>query len=84
MRLIILLLFSFAFSQTLYNGLVNYKGRIIDCGHILNRYAHKGVPSIKEDKNVKLCCSSLREILKNEGANALLIAHLNICRQLGR
>ncbi|EDP76392.1 hypothetical protein [Hydrogenivirga sp. 128-5-R1-1] len=84
MKILILVLVSLVFSQTLYNGLVNYKGQVIDCGHILGRYAHGGVPSIREDKNVKLCCSSLREILKNEGANALLIAHLNICRQLGR
>ena len=68
----------------MYNGLLVYKGQTVNCSRALNKYAHKGVPSIKEDKNVKLCCSSLREILKNEGANALLIAHLNICRQLGR
>jgi len=84
MRILVLLLFSFAFSQSLYNGLVNYRGQVVDCGHVLNKYAHKGVPSIREDKNVKICCSSLREILKNEGANDLLIAHLRICRQLGR
>ncbi len=81
---ILLILTSLAFSQTLYNGLVNYRGQVIDCGHILGRYAHGGVPSRKEDERVKLCCSALREILKNEGVNTLLMAHLNICRQLGR
>ncbi len=81
---ILLLSFSLAFSQTSYNGLVTYKGKIVDCGHVLGRYAHGGVPSRKEDSNVKLCCFALREILRDEGANSLLLAHLKVCRQLGR
>jgi len=82
---LLLLLFPFlVFSQTMYNGLVNYKGQIIDCGHILGKYAHRGVPSIKENKIVRICCIGLREIARNEGVNPLLIAHLNVCRQLGR
>ncbi|RLJ71396.1 hypothetical protein BCF55_1698 [Hydrogenivirga caldilitoris] len=82
--LLLLFLPLILFSQTLYNGLISYHGQVIDCGHILGRYAHGGVPSLKEDENVKLCCMSLREIAKNEGVNTLLIAHLNVCRQLGR
>ncbi len=84
MRVLLIVFPLIAFSQTLYNGLVNYRGQVIDCGHVLNKYAHRGVPSIKEDRNVKLCCMSLREIVKNEGVNDLLIVHLRICRQLGR
>ncbi len=84
MAVILLSLLSFAFPQTLYNGLVNYRGTVIDCGHILGRYVHGGVPSRKEEGNVKLCCFALREILRKEGANSLLLAHLRVCRQLGR
>ncbi len=73
-----------AFSQTLYNGLVRYEGQVIDCSHVLNRYAHSGVPSIKEDKLVKKCCVAVREIAKKEGVNDLLVVHMRICRQLGR
>ena len=73
-----------AFSQTFYNGLVRYEGQVIDCSHVLNRYAHSGVPSIKEDKLVKKCCAAVREIAKNEGVNELLVAHMRTCRQLGR
>jgi hypothetical protein len=82
--LLILLSFGFLSAQTLYNGLINYGGRIVDCSHILNRYAHSGVPSIKEESKVKLCCTGVREIAKREGVNDLLLTHLNICRQLGR
>ena len=81
---ILLLSLSLAFSQTFYNGLVTYRGKIVDCGHVLGKYAHGGVPSRREDRNVKLCCFALREILRNEGANSLLLAHLRVCRQLGR
>ena len=81
---ILLSLLSFSFPQTLYNGLVNYGGRVMDCGHILGRYVHGGVPSRKEDTKVKLCCFALREILRKEGSNSLLLAHLKVCRQLGR
>jgi len=84
LRIVLLLLPILAFSQTLYNGLVKYNEQVIDCGHILGKYAHGGVPSVKENENVRICCLSLREIAKSEGVNSLLIAHLNVCRQLGR
>lgn len=84
MRLTLFLFPLLVFSQTLYNGLVNYNGQVIDCGHVLGKYAHGGVPSLKENENVRICCMSLKEIARNEGVNPLLIAHLNVCRQLGR
>jgi len=81
---LLLIFTSLAFPQTPYNGLVNLEGQLLDCGRILGRYIHGGVPSLKEDRNVRLCCNSLREIMENEGANELLLTHLNVCRQLGR
>ncbi len=83
--LLLLLIFPLLlFAQGPYNGLINYRGQILDCSFILNRYAHSGVPQIKEDRKVKICCASLREIYRMGTFNDLLIAHLRICRQLGR
>ncbi len=82
--ILLVLLVSFPFAQTMYNGLLVYKGQTINCSRTLNKYAHKGVPSIKEDEKVKLCCKGVREVARREGVNALLVTHLRICRQLGR
>ena len=82
--ILLVLLVSFPFAQTMYNGLLVYKGQTINCSRTLNKYAHKGVPSMKEDEKVKLCCKGVREVARREGVNALLVTHLRICRQLGR
>lgn len=80
----LLVLSAFLFAQSPYKGLIYNNGQVIDCSYVLNRYAHSGVPSVKEDRKVKLCCSSLRKMLRNGEVNELLVAHLNVCRQLGR
>ncbi len=72
------------FSQVLYNGFITYKGELISCGDLLNKYAHRGIPSITESEKVNLCCRGLREIALQGFVNELLVAHLRICRQLGR
>jgi len=67
-----------------YTGLIRVGDRVLDCSQILNRYAHGGVPSVKEDEKVKLCCISLRTIPPQGAVGELLLLHLRICRQLGR
>ncbi len=67
-----------------YNGIVNYRGQLIDCGYLLNRYAHGGVPNLKENERVKICCRVLRGMFANGIHNNLLLTHLRVCRDLGR
>ena len=67
-----------------YTGLIRVGDRVLDCSQILNRYVHGGVPSVKEDERVKLCCRSLRVIARQGAVGELLPLHLRICRQLGR
>ncbi len=78
------LMASLLLAASAYTGLIKTEAGVVDCAHILNRYAHGGVPSAREDEKVKLCCRSLRIIARQGSADALLIAHLEICRQLGR
>ncbi|NPA40972.1 MAG: hypothetical protein GXO18_01710 [Aquificae bacterium] len=84
MTFLILVLGWVLLAHAQYNGLITYKGQVLDCGHLLNKYAHSGVPSVKEDEKVKVCCRGLREIALSGYANELLVAHLRVCRQLGR
>ncbi len=80
----LMILLSLAFAQPSYKGLIYESGRIIDCGLYLNRYAHGGVPSPKEDTVIKTCCRVLRKVAREEGLNPLLEAHLLTCRRIGR
>ena len=82
--ILVLVLLTSVLAQPNYKGLIYEKGRIIDCGLYLNRYAHGGVPSKEEDSVIKTCCRVLRKVAREEGLNPLLEAHLLTCRRIGR